>query len=343
MKQTLRVLMHSPTNATDGVSFYRFWGPMYELQKEGIVHCTQMAEDLRAVNFWSWFCSVDVAFMIRPHRPEDLYFVEQCKQWSVPLWIDVDDLQTELEPNNPAYKFFMSDTSKKVFEECIKRADIVSVTTQFLKDHCLKLGAKDVRILPNAIHDKHLKFQKPWSRNDIVMWRGSEHHVDDFADHIEVLALLIKEFPHRRFFFFGYNPIWLTSQFKNTKFIPICNISEYIQGLCLMNASVHMVPLKYSNFNLAKSNLAWLEATLAGSVVVAPDWNEWENARTYRKNQFFAAMYDTLNASNEYLENLYNQSYSKLIRLSETNRLRCQILLNLMGEDANATDETKII
>ena len=39
---------------------------------------------------------------------------------------------------------------------------------------------------------------------------------------------------------------------------------------------VHVVPLADSRFNRAKSMIAWIEATCAGAVVLAPDWEEWQ-------------------------------------------------------------------
>ena len=36
-----------------------------------------------------------------------------------------------------------------------------------------------------------------------------------------------------------------------------------------------VVPLKDNLFNHAKSNLAWIEATCAGAMTLAPDWPEW--------------------------------------------------------------------
>jgi hypothetical protein len=38
---------------------------------------------------------------------------------------------------------------------------------------------------------------------------------------------------------------------------------------------VHIVPLRDNAFNRCRSNLAWIEATCAGAVVIAPDWEEW--------------------------------------------------------------------
>jgi len=45
-----------------------------------------------------------------------------------------------------------------------------------------------------------------------------------------------------------------------------------------------IVPLKNYAFNHAKSNIAWLETTLAGGLVVAPKWTEWNHKGVLKYN-----------------------------------------------------------
>jgi len=52
-------------------------------------------------------------------------------------------------------------------------------------------------------------------------------------------------------------------------------INVFLRKLQQLAAPIHIVPLDNSKFNESKSNLAWLEATWAGSAVVAPDMLEW--------------------------------------------------------------------
>ena len=42
-----------------------------------------------------------------------------------------------------------------------------------------------------------------------------------------------------------------------------------------VKASMFMVPLEFNNFNLSKSNCAWIEGTMTGSAVIGPDIEEF--------------------------------------------------------------------
>jgi hypothetical protein len=52
---------------------------------------------------------------------------------------------------------------------------------------------------------------------------------------------------------------------------------------------IHIVGLEDNPFNRAKSNVAWVEASAAGAVVLAPDWPEWQRpgVQTYTDPEDF--------------------------------------------------------
>jgi hypothetical protein len=50
----------------------------------------------------------------------------------------------------------------------------------------------------------------------------------------------------------------------------------YMDAFARLGPWLHIVPLANNGFNRSKSNLAWLEATAAGAVVLAPALEEWQ-------------------------------------------------------------------
>ena len=52
-------------------------------------------------------------------------------------------------------------------------------------------------------------------------------------------------------------------------------IFSYMELLRQVSPWVNIVPLARNDFNLAKSNLAWLEGSAIGAATLAPKWEEW--------------------------------------------------------------------
>lgn len=55
------------------------------------------------------------------------------------------------------------------------------------------------------------------------------------------------------------------------------DIHIYIKNLCHLAPEIHIVPLEFNEFNNCKSNIAWIEATLAGAKVIASPANEFKD------------------------------------------------------------------
>ena len=97
------------------------------------------------------------------------------------------------------------------------------------------------------------------------------------------------------------------------------------------------VPLIEDGMNRCKSNIAWIEATAAGAVTIAPDWVEWQKPGVLNYNgldEFKSMLMRPLDdaperwaASRDYImENL---------TLNKVNEQRARIVRELVNSEAN--------
>ncbi len=69
-------------------------------------------------------------------------------------------------------------------------------------------------------------------------------------------------------------------------------LHQYMGALVSLAPWLVIVPLADTLFNRSKSNLAWIEATTAGALTLAPDWEEWRRPGmvTYKDAEQFAGL-----------------------------------------------------
>lgn len=97
-----------------------------------------------------------------------------------------------------------------------------------------------------------------------------------YADDIAALA---HSHPDWEWVFMGMYPWFLKDKMppEKMRILRPCGIGEYFQVLSRMDASIMVVPLVDNPFNRAKSNIAQIEAAVAGAVAIVPDWYEWKH------------------------------------------------------------------
>jgi hypothetical protein len=329
-----RVLIYSP-NPLDGVSYYRQWGPMSALHSE--VQCVQFPNVLEELTHWTWYLNYDLCLFSRPHRKMDFVFMDQCKKFGLPVWIDYDDDLLNITPDNPVYETFASEEARAVIIDCLAQADVISTPSPLLYSE-FKKQYKNVVFIENALDDRLLKFGKSFSSRDKFSWRGSPSHLMDLFQFKEAISEPLSRIENGEMLFFGINPYMIRRskgvQFSYHKCI---NLIDYIRNFCEFNAGIQIVPLADTRFNQVKSNLAWLDATLAGSVCLAPDGSSWcqPGQMNYALGQpdDFAYRFGQLLGKSENDLNKMWQTSMKFIKenlmLSTLNKKRLEIINNL--------------
>lgn len=330
------ILIYSP-NPIDGVSFYRQWGPLSQFRDKFTLFSFP-ANEPRELQLWTWYKGYDLAFMSRPHRMHDLYFVNECKKWNVPVWVDYDDAILQIPNDNPVAPTFQGEATKYTIE-CLKQADVVTVSSTLQKSWFEKeMGLKNVVFIPNAVDDDFLKWKKPFNPNRKVLWRGSQSHLRDLLFFRDDILSAIESRSTYLWLFFGIDPwFFITKETEGrVQYAPSMNLVDFIREVTNYNAQLQIVPLVDHFFNRVKSNLAWLDGTLCGSVCIAPAWEAWDvpGLIKYEGASMKYAFREAFSKSDSELEKLHNASWEYIrenLLLSKVNPLRLELINNLLG------------
>ena len=263
-------ILFTAHDQNDACNFYRGKGAL--VFAEGV--------DLHEPNTnitWSKIIGDDLGMILRPSSIAHLQFAKLIKM-QMPLVVDWDDDIINLPLENPAYTHFNDDASKETMDAIMTLADRLIVSTDRLADVFATAypGVRNkVRVIRNAFNPRIMLDGHKQQTEKIVLWRGSPSHIKDLADYANAIAQVSNRHRDWRFVFMGMQP-WPLVGKMNFEYIPAMDIMQYYRyvGVELL-PSIVMVPLSNNEFNKAKSNIAWIEATSFGAMTVAPVWSEW--------------------------------------------------------------------
>lgn len=268
----------------DVLSFWRGVGPLAELRRDNPDSLT-----LCFFNEISWHSAacVDAAFMQRPFTEKHLTSAQLLKANRVPLWVDFDDDLFSVPSWNPCASTYARPGVQKNIAEIIALADVVTVSTQLLAQKFMPLN-KNIIVIPNALNTRLIgEAQPPQQQNrNLIIWRGSKTHLKDLNLMADAAIDLSRRYPEMTWLFLGESP-WFADFMPPKSVISAEAIDpvEYFNFLSVVRPSILVAPLVDCDFNRAKSNIAWLEASWAGAAVLAPRFAEWQQPglTTYRE------------------------------------------------------------
>jgi len=337
---SFRLLLDAPF-PEDGTSQYRAWGPITELRKaipdlelHSFHTVASHASGTRLA--WPEIMNVDAVMLQRPFAPDRVMMAHMAKIYKKPLWVDYDDDLLAVPECNPTHANYETPDVKRNIESICKMADIVTVSTKALGAKLSKFNPK-ILVVPNGLNMRLLSRMDPAiPRNKCVMWRGSHCHFSDLFDHTPQILAAYKEFPDWSWCFVGYNPTLITRQMdrqKRVRYLQFDNdYTNFIGNLQKLRAAVQIVPLAPMDFNFCKSRIAHVEASLAGSAVLAPDWEEWQEGTLYRysgADDFQEKLFSMLRTPLEDLAKTNNKDWEWVSQhrvLTATNELRKGII-----------------
>jgi len=224
---------------------------------------------------WTVLSPVDLGFAERPISPSDLEIIQMARDFGVPVWVDVDDDFFTVPAYNPARVTFGRKDVQERHAACLALANVVTVTTQHLKDQLSQFN-DNIRIIPNAFNDYHWKWKFEPGAKDLVVWRGSATHRNDVRRYLLSMAKVQAE-SKAGWAFIG-NDMWFAEERlhpEKSRFLAEMPTTHYWKALKDFSPRFWQVPLLDNPFNRAKSNIAWIEATYAGAVCLCPDLPEW--------------------------------------------------------------------
>jgi len=317
----MNILVYSPL-PNDATSFYRAGGVLPYLRK--------LIPDFHIMEFKSEIglmelANIDLVFLQRPFKPEIAKFAAFVKKCNIPLWIDYDDDLFHIPEYLEIYHNYHRPVIRQSMVNCCQLADVITVTTQALKDVLSQLN-QNVKVVPNAINDYLFKFDpKPSQKR--ILWRGSDVHLKDLEICREDLQRIKKEFPDYVLTFMGYRPPFL----ENVEHFPVMEIIDYFRILRDLAPEIVIVPLIDNEMNRSVSNINALEGVWAGATVIAPDWPEWEKLAWGYDGSIFEAVEYAIGMKKDNpkkYEDIKNKIFETLkdFNLSEINKQRMTIL-----------------
>lgn len=259
-----RILVHPINRAGSGE--YRLLIPARALQDAGLSRnyaCQRFLGPIETVK-----AELSSIVVQQPTTERHLRALEIYEANSRALRIvEVDDLVTQVPPENPAAKHF-DDKALRCFEASLRQCDRLVVPTAPLAEAYGRL-APAVRIAPNylpgavwgAVSPPRKQRKKPR-----VGWSGSDSHLGDLQLLSQIVPLLSREVD---WVFFGLARPELRPYIK--KIIDPVPFDAYPAQLAAMDLDLALAPISANPFNEAKSPLKLLEYGILGYAVVCSD------------------------------------------------------------------------
>jgi len=275
VKKKIKILLITP-DPENNISFYRGRQPLirlsehYDMEFDVIDYIPSINQVLDK--------KIDVVMCTVPYTDMDVYFIKECLSKNIKIWVDIDDLVTDISVWNPrAWLEYgtpdVKNTVKSNLEFCIRSATWVTVSTERLKIEWEVLN-KNIYVVENAFDNEFLCNPAPIGTKNEVLYRGGESHNQDLWEYHKPILNAMKE-SNWNAHFVGMNPIYINQEL-NGSWTPHLSKPNYWKFLENNTAKILIVPLKNIPFNNSKSCIAWIEGTYAGCAILAPDWIEWK-------------------------------------------------------------------
>lgn len=253
-------------DALGGVTWWRFFRPFMQMRK---MFPGQIDFEFKTKLFPSDLYLNDVFIMSRPRDKEMLQVIQRIKELGKPVILDIDDDIINLPAHHPMKGDY--DAWREISLEYFRLADWIWTSTKQLLFTTDALNRGEV--IPNAILPSELP-DKPAPDKGIWCWRGQHHQIHDLL----YGSMQYEEIKHhaQKWIFWGWWPP--LDHPANAVLRPFeRDTHQYFKALPESAINVMWKPLTPGLFNDAKSNIAWIEATMSGGVCLTnyagkPGW-----------------------------------------------------------------------
>lgn len=213
------------------------------------------------------------------HRLDLVTLAEHLKDEGAELVADVDDWFEAIPRGNLSSQGWYT-RKKQEYRALLQNADRVTCSTPFLAE---KFGGI---VCPNFIVPEEWEWPiRPTRRAEeclIVVPAGSGRAGDYLP--MESAFRTVLEMPHVKILFIGWQPDW-SYEYPVGKVVTSMwwELADYPRFMRWAAPDILVSPMEHHDFNLAKSNLKWLEAGACGTCFVGEKWGEYE--RTVRDGE----------------------------------------------------------
>ena len=187
------------------------------------------------------------------------YQVEKGKK----IVVECDD-GLELNSDSPFKEDHEKFDAKFVITRTMEFADMITTTTHYLADQ-LRVYNDKVEVLPNSIDLE--RWDVPQRKNESkqlrIGWAGSITHLDDMKMIVRPLKKIMKEFPSVELIIIGDPRVAELFEGYNVEFMNGVPFEVWPSKLMSMRLDIGLAPLRNTYFNKCKSNIKWMEYSMA--------------------------------------------------------------------------------
>jgi len=199
-------------------------------------------------------------------------FLAAFRERDAQIVVDVDDHFEEVPPGNMSAPAWFGP-KKRLYRELLLNADRVSASTPFLADKYNGI------VTPNFIEPTDWEWPARPTKSDdecVILVACGTGRAGDYMERAKELEATL-ELPHVKFVFMGAFHQWaLKYEPGRVVWCRWTPIEEYTRMLRWIAPDIIVSPMQHNNFNLAKSNLKWLEAGAVGAAFVGERWGEYD-------------------------------------------------------------------
>lgn len=213
---------------------------------------------------------VVIKYIDHRHTLDVLYTLRNIGGFKVV--IDIDDNLWQIPIDNPNHGTLKQFSNRAIMLiESIKAADWVTVSTENLKAILEPINS-NIEVLPNYIDPSEWKFKRKKHKKVRIGWVWSPTHIPDMPE----VAKALKKISQR-----GDVEIVIFGTEKDIFDFPTTNIkgvkyTEYPRVFMEEGIDISIAPLANNEFNKAKSNIKWLESTMAGAAFIGSNVYPYE-------------------------------------------------------------------
>lgn len=192
------------------------------------------------------------------------YLYQLQKEEGKKLVVECDDF-IELNPHSP----FKEDHDRFDAEFVIKRtmqvADLITTTTEYLADKLKEINP-NVEILPNYMDFE--RWEQPILKNTTnkirIGWAGSITHLEDMKILVEPLHRIYQEHKNIQLVIIGDPRVAKLFEGIPTDVMLGVPFDAWPAKLHSLRLDIGLAPLEDNEFNRCKSNIKWMEYSIAG-------------------------------------------------------------------------------
>ncbi|MCL4499386.1 MAG: glycosyltransferase family 4 protein, partial [Chloroflexi bacterium] len=262
----------------DPCSWYRAQVPAAELRRRGHDASVVLKRD------WSACNQADVIVFERTSGLAAFEDLLQYKTAGKFVVYDLDDNIWNINPVNPASRYWANETPQGAVSISMRIADVVTVTTANLAGVVSKFNP-NVAVIPNCLPDDKWNIERPDRETPVIGWAGSATHWGDLKLTSGVINQVLDEFPAVGLAVAGM-PSYPFADSGRVEILKPVKLEDY--AALIARFDIGLAPLTDDSFNACKSDLKFLEYAALGLSVIASKVPAYSSSVISGTNGFLA-------------------------------------------------------